>query len=66
MYAGGGGGLLFDPVSTRIKFEEYTLNLGSATSVEDNNTVFTTSVNTDEEYSMAECHKVRIDILSNF
>jgi hypothetical protein len=55
MYAGGGGGLLFDPVSTLIKFEECTLNLGSATSVEDKNTVFTTSVNTDEEYSMDEC-----------
>jgi hypothetical protein len=38
MYAGGGGGLLFDPVSTWIKFEECTLNLGSATSVEDINT----------------------------
>ncbi len=37
MYAGGGGGLLYDPVSTWIKFEECTLNLGHATSVEDNN-----------------------------
>jgi hypothetical protein len=55
MYAGGGGGLLFDPVSTWIKFEECTLNLGSATSVEDNNTVFKTSNNTNEEYSMDEC-----------
>ncbi len=55
MYAGGGGGHLFDPVSTWIKFEECTLNLGSATSVEDNNTVFTTSINTNEEYSMDEC-----------
>ncbi len=42
MYAGGGGGLLFDPVFTWIKFEECTLNLGSATSVEDNNTVLNT------------------------
>ncbi len=65
MYAGGGGGLLFNPVSTWIKFEECTLNLGSATSVEDNNTVFNTSDNTDEENSMddsqdmvqgANCH----------
>jgi hypothetical protein len=55
MYTGGGGGLLFDPVSTWIKFEECALNLGSATSVEDNNTVFTTSVNTNEKYSMDEC-----------
>ncbi len=55
MYTGGGGGLLFDPVSTWIKFEECTLNLGSATSVEDNNTVFITSVNIDEEYSMDVC-----------
>ncbi len=38
MYAGGGGGLLYDPVSTWIKFEECTQNLGHATSVEDNNT----------------------------
>jgi hypothetical protein len=38
MYAGGGGGLLYDPVSTWIKFKECTLNLGRATSVEDNNT----------------------------
>jgi hypothetical protein len=50
MYAGGGGGLLFDPVSTWIKFEECTLNLGSATSVEDINTV----LNIDEEYSMCD------------
>jgi hypothetical protein len=55
MYAGGGGGLLFDPVSTWIKFEECTLNLGSATSVEDNNTVLNTIDNTNEEYSMDEC-----------
>ncbi len=55
IYAGGSGGLLFDPVSTWVKFEECTLNLGSATLVEDNNTVFTTSINTDEEYSMDEC-----------
>ncbi len=33
MYAGGGGGLLYDPVSSWIKFEECTLNLGCATSV---------------------------------
>ena len=68
MYAGGGGGLLYGPVSTWIKFEECTLNLGSATSVEDNNTVFNTSVNTDEENSMddsqdlvqgANCHNFR-------
>ncbi len=37
MYARGGGGLLYDHVSTWIKFEECTLNLGHATSVEDNN-----------------------------
>ncbi len=37
MYAGDGDGLLYDPVSTWIKFEECTLNLGRATSVEDNN-----------------------------
>ncbi len=56
MYAGGGGGLLFDPVSTWIKFEECTLNLGSATSVEDNITVLNTIDNTkNEEYSMDEC-----------
>jgi hypothetical protein len=56
MYAGGGGGLLFDPVSTWIKFEECTLNLGRATSVEDNNTVLNTINNTkNEEYSMDEC-----------
>ncbi len=48
MYAGGGGGLLFDPVSTWIKFEECTLNLGSATSVEDNKSV----LNIDEGNSM--------------
>ncbi len=48
MYDGGGGGLLFDPVSTWIKFEECTLNLGSATSVEDNNTV----LNIEEGNSM--------------
>jgi hypothetical protein len=46
MYAGGGGGLLFDPVSTWIEFEKCTLNLGSATSVEDINIVS----NIDEEY----------------
>ncbi len=56
MYAGVGGGLLFDPVSTWIKFEECTLNLGSVTSVEDNNTVLNTIDNTrNEEYSMDEC-----------
>jgi hypothetical protein len=46
MYDGGGGGLLYDPVSTWIKFEECTLNLGPATSVEDNNT------DSNEENSM--------------
>ena len=46
MYAGGGGGLLFDPVSTWIEFEKCTLNLGSATSVEDINIVS----NINEEY----------------
>jgi hypothetical protein len=46
MYTGGGGGLLYDPVSSWIKFEECTLNLGRATSVEDNNT------DTNEENSM--------------
>ncbi len=46
MYAGGGGDLLYDPVSSWIKFEECTLNLGRATSVEDNNT------DTNEENSM--------------
>jgi hypothetical protein len=46
MYAGGGGGLLYDPVFSWIKFEECTLNLGCATSVEDNNT------DTNEENSM--------------
>ncbi len=55
MYAGGGGGLLFYPVSTWIKFKECTLNLGSAISVEDNNTVLNTIDNTNEEYSMDEC-----------
>ncbi len=37
---------LYDPVSTWIKLEECTLNLGPATSVEDNNT------DTNEENSM--------------
>jgi hypothetical protein len=46
MYTGGGGGLLYDPVSAWIKFEECTLNLCCATSVEDNNT------DTNEENSM--------------
>ncbi len=46
------GGLLFDPVSTWMKFEECILNLGSATSVIDNNTVFNTSNNNNEENSM--------------
>ncbi len=56
MYTGGGGGLLFDLVSTWIKFKECTLNLRSATSVEDNNTVLNTINNTkNEEYSMDEC-----------
>jgi hypothetical protein len=44
MYTGGGGGLLFDPVSTWIKFEECTLTLGSA--------IFNTTNIIDEEYSM--------------
>ncbi len=48
MYAGGGGGLLYDLVSSWIKFEECTLNLGCATSAEDNNT------DTDEENCMDE------------
>ncbi len=56
MYAGGSSGLLFDPVSTWIKFEECPLNLGSATPVEVNNTVLNTIGNTkNEEYSMDEC-----------
>ncbi len=56
MYAGGGCGLLFDPVSTWINFEEFTLYLGSATSVEDDNTVLNTIDNTNnEEYYMDEC-----------
>jgi hypothetical protein len=56
MYDGGGGGLLFDPVSTWLKFEECTLNLGSATSIEDYNTALNTIDNTkNEEYSMDEC-----------
>jgi hypothetical protein len=46
MYPRGGGGLLYDPVSSWITFEECTLNLGRATSVEDNNT------DTIEENSM--------------
>jgi hypothetical protein len=44
MYAGGGGGLLFDPVSTWKKIEECTLNLGGV--------IFNTINNIDEEYSM--------------
>jgi hypothetical protein len=65
MYAGGGGGLLFEPVSTWMKFEECILNLGSATSVKDNKTFVNTNDNTDEENSMddsqdlvqgANCH----------
>ncbi len=63
MYAGGGGGLLYDPVSSWIKFEECTLNLGPATSVEDNNT------DTNEENSMDDSKtriKVQIDIIFNF
>ncbi len=55
---GGGGGLFFDPVSTWIKFEECTLNLGSATSVEDNNTVLNTINNIDEEYSVHDSQKM--------
>jgi hypothetical protein len=39
MYAGGGGGLLYDPVSTWINIEECALNLGRATSVEDNSLI---------------------------
>ncbi len=69
MYAGGCGGLLFDPVSTWLKFEECTLNLGSATSVEDNNTVFTTNVNTNEEFPWMRAKtqfKVQIDIFFDF
>jgi hypothetical protein len=52
MYAGGGGGLLYDPVSTWIKFEECTLNLGCATSVEDNNSGEDNNTDTNEENSM--------------
>ena len=52
MYAGGGGGLLYDPVSTWIKFEECTLNLGRATSVEDNNSGEDNNTDTNEENSM--------------
>ncbi len=44
MYAGGGGGLLFDTVFTWIKFEECTLNLGSA--------IFNTIDNINENYYM--------------
>ncbi len=49
MYTGGGGGLLYDPVSTWIKFEECTLNLGRATSVEDNNSGEDNNKDTNEE-----------------
>ena len=52
MYAGGGGGLLFDPVSTWMKFDKCILNLGSATSVKDNKTFVNTNDDTDEENSM--------------
>ncbi len=52
MYAGGGGGLLYDPVSTWTKFEECTLNLGRATSVEDNNSGEDNNTDTNEENSM--------------
>ncbi len=52
MYAGGDGGLLYDPVSTWIKFEECTLNLGHATSVEDNNSVEDYNTDINEENSM--------------
>jgi hypothetical protein len=52
MYAGGGGGLLYDPVSTWIKFEQCTLNLGHATSVEDNNSGEDNNTDTNEENSM--------------
>ncbi len=51
MYAGGGGGLFYDPVSTLIKFEECTLNLGHATSVEDNNSGEDNNTDTNEENS---------------
>ncbi len=52
MYAGGGGDLLYDPVSTWIKFEECTLNLGRATSLEVNNSVKDNNTDTNEENSM--------------
>jgi hypothetical protein len=52
MYTGGGGGLLYDPVSTWIKFEECTLNLGRATLVEDNNSGEDNNTDTSEENSM--------------
>ncbi len=52
MYAGGGGGLLYDPVSTWIKFEECTLNLGRATSVDNNNSGEDNNIDTNEENSM--------------
>ncbi len=52
MYAGGGGGQLYDPVSTWIKFEECTLNLGPATSVEDNNLGEDNNTDTNKENSM--------------
>jgi hypothetical protein len=70
MYAGGDGGLLFDPVSTWIKFEECTLNLGSATSVEDN-TLFSIlstipRMRNIPWMSAKAQFKVQIDILFNF
>jgi hypothetical protein len=52
MYAGSGGGLLYDPVSTWIKFKKCTLNLGRATSVEDNNSDEDNNTDTNEENSM--------------
>jgi hypothetical protein len=48
MYAGSSGGLLYDPVFTWIQFEECTLNLGCAPSVEDNNT-FTNGENSMDD-----------------
>ncbi len=48
----GGGGLLYDPVSTWKFFEECTLNLGHAISVEDNNSGEDNNTDTNEENSM--------------
>ncbi len=52
MYAGGGGGLLYDPVSTWKKFEQCTLNLGCATSVEDNNSGEDNNTDTNQKNFM--------------